>query len=100
MPVLKQLSQVPAGTSFLLITCGANYIEEFRADVVSRINWPAERPSLAQDQKQRCRPLSAPNVWGSFAFWLPPLVTWDEVPLSSSHCALLHSLNLFSEPKI
>lgn len=99
MPVLKQLSQVPAGTSFLLITC-ANYIEEFRADVVSRINWPAERPSLAQDQKERCQPLSALSVWGSFTFWLPPFVTSDEVPLSSSHCALLHSLNLFSEPKI
>lgn len=28
-----QLSEVPVGTSFLLITCGANYLQEFRADV-------------------------------------------------------------------
>lgn len=33
MPVLKQLSQAPEGTSFLLITCGANYLEGFKADV-------------------------------------------------------------------
>lgn len=33
MPEWKQLSQVPSGTSFLLITCGANYLEEFRTDV-------------------------------------------------------------------
>lgn len=36
MPVLQQLSPVPAGTSFLLITCGANYLEGFKADVGAR----------------------------------------------------------------
>lgn len=29
----RQLSEVPVGTSFLLITCSANYLQEFRADV-------------------------------------------------------------------
>lgn len=28
-----QLSEVPVGTSFLVITRGANYLQEFRADV-------------------------------------------------------------------
>ena len=69
MLVLKQLSQVPVGTSFLLITCGANYLEAFRADVGA---WN-------EQASRRAAPGSGPGVQGG-------AVPLSPIPLSPPDC--------------